>query len=922
MTTIGQKTGSKVLITSRRDVLPAALCCKEVVPLGNLEDDEFLALFKHHAFSGAEIRDQRLRLRLEEISEKIAKRLGQSPLAARTVGSQLSRTKNITEWEAPLNTDKMSAPMGALFLFPKGYQYYIDELVPLWMAEGLVDSSNRNTRMEDVGRDYFKKLASGSFFKSASNEDDRYVMHDLLHDLAESLSKEDCFRLEDDEMTEIPRTVRHLSVRVKRMEKHKQSICNLHHLRTVICLDPLLDDVSDLFHKILQNMKKLRVLYLKCYNRWKLPESIGELKHLRYLNISRTSISEYPRSLCTLYHLQSLHANYVGNILGDKLCNLTKLRHHGEFQIPNIGKLTSLQSLYEYEVQKKKGYELRQLRDLNELGGSLYVTNLENVTGKVEALESKLYQKSHLKYLNLAWSSENGVDSEDSLHLEIMDGLKPPPQLSRLRIRGYKSGTYPNWLLEPSYFSSLESFELTDCPWLEGLPTDTNVLSHCSKLGLHNVPNLKTLSCLPVGLTELGIDQCPLLMFVTRNELEQHDMRQNMMKAEDLASKLSQILDVNSFSVLRRSLLQEYSSLMQMSTLMDDDISEHLQTISRALEAEEDKVLVEESVVKTWLCCHEQRIGLIYGRSIEQLLVPPSGLHELYLSSCTITDGALAICLGGLSSLEILELTDIMILTALPSEEVFENLAKLTNLIIGSCYGLRSLGGLAASASITQLTLSTCPCLELAHGERFMPVSLEYLTTFACVLRADFFGRGLPNLKSISMHRCRSSESLLVDLCILEGLSSLQLQSLTLQGVPKLTAECILPLRVHKSLHVSSSVLLKRMLSAECFTFPRVLTLQDLKDPSVSFEGSANFSSLKNLNLYCCEMESLPRNLERLSSLEGLIISSCPNITSLPVLPPSLQRISIYDCEVLKNNCRAPDGESWPKISHIRWKDI
>jgi hypothetical protein len=24
----------------------------------------------------------------------------------------------------------------------------------------------------------------------------------------------------------------------------------------------------------------------------------------------------------------------------------------------------------------------------------------------------------------------------------------------------------------------------------------------------------------------------------------------------------------------------------------------------------------------------------------------------------------------------------------------------------------------------------------------------------------------------------------------------------------------------------------------------------------------------------------------------------------------------------LKKNCREPDGESWPKISHIRWKSF
>ncbi|VAH99748.1 unnamed protein product [Triticum turgidum subsp. durum] len=342
---VSQQMGSKVLVTSRRDTFPPALCCEEVCPLENMEDAQFLALFKQHAFSGREIRNPRLHERLEGFAEKIAKRLGQSPLAAKVVGSQLKGKTDISSWKDALTLmiDKLSEPMTALLwsykkldpylqrcflycsLFPKGYRYVIDDLVYLWMGEGLFDSCNQNKRVKDIGRDCFKEMVSVSFFQPYVGP--YYVMHDLLHDLAESHSKEDYFRLEDDKVTEISSTVRHLSVRVDSMMQHKQSICKLHHLRTIICIDPIVDDVRDLFNQIIQNLKKLRVLCLSSYSSSKLPDSAGELRHLRYLNLKETLISELPRSLCTLYHLQLLLLNGKVKSFPEKLSNLVKLQH-------------------------------------------------------------------------------------------------------------------------------------------------------------------------------------------------------------------------------------------------------------------------------------------------------------------------------------------------------------------------------------------------------------------------------------------------------------------------------------------------------------------------------------------------------------------------------------------------------------------
>uniref|UniRef100_J3N766 Reverse transcriptase zinc-binding domain-containing protein n=1 Tax=Oryza brachyantha TaxID=4533 RepID=J3N766_ORYBR len=964
---VSQHPRSQVLVTCRSRRLPAPLRCKQVFPLQNMEDTDFLALFKYLAFAGEQ---QHKHEKLQDFAGRIAQKLCKSPLAAKVVGSQLSRNMNVSAWEDSLKSDNLGEPRGALLwsyqnldpniqrcfmycsLFRKGHMYEVAELVHLWVAKGFVaDSSNQSrTLLEDIGRVYFRELVHASFFQEVctNSKNTSYYMHDTIHDLAEALSRGDCFRLFEDGIREIPHTVRHLSVYVDTMDHHKQSICRLIHLRTVICMEPVMDDANKLFHEVLRNQKKLRILLLCFHNSSKLPQSIGEFKHLRYLNIHKTSISELPGELCTLYHLQFLRVHQDVKNLQIKLRHLERCarsRSSSGFigqlpvpQIPYIGKLTTVQRLLEFLVAKQKGHEVQQLRDMRELSFTLNILNLENVRTKDEVQEAMLHDKGRLHSLHLGWSCTDDY-MDNSLHLDVLEGLKPPHELS---IEGYRSPTYPSWLFEDSHLVNLRSLYLSSCTALENLPSMVQPVKQFIRISLHNIPNLKTPLLIPGGLESLDIMGCPLLRFVSSEELGKHEQHINLLKAGNLSSKLSMMWETERGSQIYRynirdTLKSEYSSLEQLMALMDDDISVQLRTMKNASESERDEVLVQEDTMKAWLYCQEQRIKLIYARPTENLLFLPSSLRLFTLSSCSLTDGALAVCLQGLTSLYGLRIEKIMSLTSLPSSEVMQCLTALQTLYIRSCWCIRSLGGLRKVTSLSRVTIDSCVSLELVDGNEIdtIPSFIEKLSISGCVLGADFLTTEFPRLRSISITSCRSSSSFSIghlhsleslslnnmpDLCFLEGLSCPHLQDIHLINVPKLTAQSFSQHHAWTSLAISSSAMLSLILSTDNIMLPEKLCFEQYNEPSITFEISAKFASIKFLEFSNSEVMSLPSSLRNMSCLEGIKFIKCPDLSSLPDLPLSVQKMEIQDCECLKISCQAPNGENWPKIEHIRWE--
>ncbi|XP_038981893.1 putative disease resistance protein RGA3 [Phoenix dactylifera] len=545
--------GSKVLVTTRSAKVAHIMGTMSPIMVGGLSEYEFRALLQCSAF-GYGNRDLEESKKLEPIGVQIYRELGGLPLAAKVLGFLLRTNVDEHIWRAisegelwerdffqrellstlKLSYQHLNANLRQCFsycsIFPRGYMFEKHKLVQMWVAQGYIKLDDRREMiLEDIGSQWFDELMQRFFFQPA--EENRYVMHGLMHDLAVYISSGDCSVVED-ESRNILRKVRHLRVRTDKLEVLTEMI-KIKNLRTLLFFG---DCDSHEFSKVLEGMfiylKDLRVLDLSSTPIEKLPDSFGGLLHLRYLDISNTKIRLLPTSFSRLFHLQVLnlqgcHFQELPKGM-NKLINLRYLYGDSEIVslIEGIGELTNLHYIEEFPVRQKRGHGIGELENLMNLR-RISIKNLENVKTKEEAKKAKLKNKRNLKALQLEWSSptRNRLDVEE----DVLEGLEPPPNLKELSITGYDGIALPGCLqsftsltlLMVSHYHHKTSISLSDLKALEKLH-----LEDCPELsipgGLHSLANLK----------KLHIEGCPML---NESSLpKQPDMEKGLQSLTDL----------------------------------------------------------------------------------------------------------------------------------------------------------------------------------------------------------------------------------------------------------------------------------------------------------------------------------------------------------------------------------------------------
>ncbi|KAI4306714.1 hypothetical protein L6164_029968 [Bauhinia variegata] len=230
-------------------------------------------------------------------------------------------------------------------------------------------------------------------------------------------------------------------------------------LRTLILFSENGSQINQIPYDFFLNLRSLRLLNLSFTSITELPDSIGSLKHLRYLDVSDTYIENLPESITNLYGLHTLKLKNCFKLLHlpKNMKNLTNLQHL-ELDIkrqinsmpPEFGRLTSLQTLSAFIVGKEQGQCIDELKDMSCLQGSICITSLENVASVKEAISAKLDEKPYLDKLELQWN----VFKDGQVEQPVLAGLQPHNGIKELVITGYGGFMFPSWLSNPSFYKA------------------------------------------------------------------------------------------------------------------------------------------------------------------------------------------------------------------------------------------------------------------------------------------------------------------------------------------------------------------------------------------------------------------------------------------------------------------------------------
>ncbi|XP_043687969.1 disease resistance protein PIK6-NP-like [Telopea speciosissima] len=579
---------SRVLITSRFDYV-AKHAKSRINQIGKLDDKDCLELLKRKVFHD----EKDFPKELEKLAEQIVKKCNSLPLAIVVLGGLLStKQRTIDVWTKvvrsarwqllqgstecfevlDLSYDNLPNQLKPCFLyfglFPEDCPINCETIIQLWIAEGFIQERGEES-MEDVAEDCLEDLIQRNMIQVDCRRSNGTLetcrIHDLLREFAISKGRHDKFLdiLGDKRLANRCIMSRRLAIYSNNEEAEGTEIpdsTSLNNPRSILCFTNLskkkLENTS--FYK---NFTLLRVLDLQGATELQsLPDAIGKLVLLKYLNLRGARVKRLPSSIRKLQNLQTLDISET-QIFGIpcSVWKLEELRHfYANLEListkagsccdlhcggsPQIGRLRNLLTLstreYNWISKDFNGLiDLRKLKitgvDMDRYGEILsksilkfvYLRELEIewARGKLQFQDS-LSQHVHLYKMRLSGAMEKLPDDcnvfpPNLIELELSntkleqngDSMKTLAKLENLQfLQLRKSSFLGNHMVFPKDgFPKLLSLDIGLLSDLEEWTVENGSLANLKVLNLKSLDNLKKL---PDGFDIAKLQKLKLLL--------------------------------------------------------------------------------------------------------------------------------------------------------------------------------------------------------------------------------------------------------------------------------------------------------------------------------------------------------------------------------------------------------------------------